>query len=227
MPSRHLTDLAVRFGRRSRDEKWHRYCAMFPPRRGERVLDVGVNARAIESLPLSNFFLRQYPYLDQLTGLGISDMSGLDELYPGATFVRGDGRRMPFEDQTFDVVHSNAVVEHVGPSPDQERFIAECVRVGRAGFITTPNRWFPIEPHLREPFIHWMPRDGLLWLLRKRGRLGPDEEWRTWLLSGRAFRRLFPSEVETRFAAQRMAGIPATFIVAFRHRDGVPAAGTG
>jgi hypothetical protein len=29
--------------------------------------------------------------------------------------------------------------------------------VGRRVFLTTPNRWFPIEVHTRLPFVHWLP----------------------------------------------------------------------
>ena len=33
----------------------------------------------------------------------------------------------------------------------------EAVRVGRRVFLTTPNRWFPVEVHTRLPLVHWLP----------------------------------------------------------------------
>jgi SAM-dependent methyltransferase len=72
-----------------------------------------------------------------------------------AGYVRADGRRLPFADNSFDVVFSNAVIEHVGSFEDQLRFVNEHKRVGRHWVITTPNRWFPIESHTNVLFRHW------------------------------------------------------------------------
>ncbi len=66
-----------------------------------------------------------------------------------------DGRQLPFADDTFDLVLSNAVIEHVGDEAAQRRFVDEHVRVGRCSLITTPNRWFPVESHTRTLFRHW------------------------------------------------------------------------
>ena len=33
----------------------------------------------------------------------------------------------------------------------------EALRVGRRVFLTTPNRWFPVEVHTRLPLVHWLP----------------------------------------------------------------------
>ena len=75
----------------------------------------------------------------------------------GYTFMAVDGRNMPFADQQFDLVHSNSVIEHVGSFEDQRRFASEMMRCGRAIYMQTPNRWFPVEPHLMTVFIHWLP----------------------------------------------------------------------
>jgi len=80
------------------------------------------------------------------------------ELGPAAIWVAGDGRDLPFRDRAFDVVFSNSVIEHVGDGASQERFAREAQRVGRAFWVQTPNRWFPIEQHLFTPFIHWLPK---------------------------------------------------------------------
>jgi hypothetical protein len=74
------------------------------------------------------------------------------------TWVAGDGRALPFRDGAFDVVFSNSVIEHVGDATSQRHFAREVARVGRAYWVETPNRWFPVEQHLLTPFIHWLPR---------------------------------------------------------------------
>ena len=76
---------------------------------------------------------------------------------PGIAYVQGDACALPFADGAFDVVHSNAVIEHVGGRDRQEAFVREALRVGRRVFLTTPNRWFPIEVHTRLPLVHWLP----------------------------------------------------------------------
>jgi hypothetical protein len=80
------------------------------------------------------------------------DLAGAD------SWVAGDGRMLPFRDGAFDIVFSNSVIEHVGGAASQERFAREVARVGRAYWVQTPNRWFPVEQHLLTPLIHWLPR---------------------------------------------------------------------
>src|SRR3954466_2672152 len=118
-----VDDLAISFGVANRSRKWELYGQEFPPHPNERVLDVGVSR--MTTLSGENYFLNRYPYPHQLTGIGISDLAGLSFHYPGVTFIQADGRHLPFADGSFDVVHSNAVVEHVGAYQDQTRFVAE------------------------------------------------------------------------------------------------------
>ena len=76
----------------------------------------------------------------------------------GFTFLSGDGCRLPFRDQSFEIVFSNSVIEHVGARSEQQRFAEEVRRVGVRYWVQTPNRWFPVEPHLLTPCVHWLPR---------------------------------------------------------------------
>jgi hypothetical protein len=76
----------------------------------------------------------------------------------GAQWVAADGCALPFGDGAFDVVFSNSVIEHVGAIDRQRRFAAEVRRVGRAYWVQTPNRWFPVEQHLLTPLVHWLPK---------------------------------------------------------------------
>jgi hypothetical protein len=205
---RRLSRLASARGVESREAKWALYSQAFPPREGERILDVGVSR--LDDLPGENYFLRHYPHPSQVTAVGVHDLTELTELYPEIEFVQADGRDLPFEDGAFDVVHSNAVIEHVGERREQAQFVSELVRVAKNGFVTTPNRWFPVEPHTHVPLFHWFPRRPALLLLRR--------EWPIWLLSRRTFRGLFPACVDVELRVQRMGGWPATLVAIFRHR---------
>jgi hypothetical protein len=100
-------------------------------------------------------------------------------------YHRGDGRDLPFGDGEFDLVFSNAVIEHVGDAADQQRFVDEHVRVGRHWMLTTPNRAFPVEAHEHTLFSHW--RSG--W--RPRSSV-------TRLLTPRDLRRLLPPDARIR-----------------------------
>jgi len=71
----------------------------------------------------------------------------------------GDGRYLPFADQSFDLVFSNSVIEHVGGRDEQLLFAREIARVGRSYWVQTPDRGFPVEPHLLTPGLHYLPRD--------------------------------------------------------------------
>ena len=135
----------------------------------DSVLDIGATAeRSYES---SNYFEKWYPYKHQITASGLDDARFLEQEYPGLTFVEADGRNLPFADDSFDFVHSSAVIEHVGSFAQQVRFLKESMRVARKGvFITTPNRWFPIEFHTLTPFAHWLPASAFRRLMLAAGR---------------------------------------------------------
>ena len=79
------------------------------------------------------------------------------------SYVRGDGRCLPFGEQIFDIVFSNSVIEHVGDLNEQTKFAEQVRRVGKSYWVQTPNKWFIVEPHLIALFIHYLP-----WGMKKR-----------------------------------------------------------
>ena len=191
--------LADQISLRSRRRKFGLFMATMAPTSETRVLDIGVDDFAFGEVSANegscgtlNFFEEMYPWQSQLTAVGQHEGERFRSSYPEARYVRADALALPFGDDSFDVVFSNAVVEHVGGEEEQRRFVAEALRVGRRAFITTPNRWFPIEVHTHLPLVHWLPDAAshrVYDLVRK--------PWakRNRLLGPGAFARLFPGDV--------------------------------
>jgi SAM-dependent methyltransferase len=183
---------------RSRRRKLQLFLDELRPTSATTILDVGVDEVGFgeeggqSGCGTHNFFEEHYPWRDRITALGLHDGAGLRLRYPVIDYVQGDACALPFADKSFDIVFSNAVIEHVGDIDRQRLFVAEALRVGRRVFLTTPNRWFPIEVHTRLPLVHWLPR----------GAAGPayDLVGKGWarenhLLGSSDLRRLFPGPV--------------------------------
>ena len=160
----------------------------------DRVLDIG-------GTPWNWSFLRDHPPV-VMVNVAIPEWVRAMGRDPRYRWVIADGRRLPFRDGAFDVVFSNAVIEHVGTFENQARFAAEVRRVGRRYYVETPNRRFFFEPHLLTPFVHWLPRRWMgrslrfltVWGLLTR----PSEERRgrymedVWLMAEPQMREVFP-----------------------------------
>jgi Methyltransferase domain len=148
--------MAVKVGLRVRERMFATFMSRFAPARNETVLDIGVTSD--QDYSVSNYFERLYPYKERITASGLGDASFLQQQYPGLTYVCANALDLPFSNAAFDLIHSSAVLEHVGSFENQTRMVRECLRVARRGIcLTTPNRWFPIEVHTQLPLLHWLP----------------------------------------------------------------------
>ena len=77
---------------------------------------------------------------------------------PGFSSIVGDASNLSgMNDQSFDIVFSNSVIEHLYTKQQQEKMAKEVARVGKSYFIQTPNRYFPIEPHWLFPLFQFLP----------------------------------------------------------------------
>jgi SAM-dependent methyltransferase len=180
---------------RSRRRKLQLFLDELRPTAETTVLDVGADELAFgegDGCGTLNFFEEHYPWPERITALGLQDGSGFRARYPGIRYVQGDACALPFADGEFDIVFSNAVIEHVGERASQRQMVAEAVRVGRRAFITTPNRRFPVEVHTRLPLVHWLP-DRLSHPVYRA--LGKDLATEVHLLSRSSFEALFPGRV--------------------------------
>lgn len=126
-------------------------------RHGEiRVLDAGGHAEYWNMLSpevADRVHLTILNYSSELADY--SDRTGGHVRYEN---VPGDACNMPqYSDGQFHLVHSNSVIEHVGSYGQMTAFAKEIRRVGQAYYVQTPNFWFPIDPHIAFPFLHWLP----------------------------------------------------------------------
>lgn len=145
---------------RSRRRKLALFTETMRPTADTTVVDVGADDSGFgeqRGCGTLNFFEELYPWPERITAVGIHEGRRFAERYPATRYVQASALELPFADGAFDVYFSNAVIEHVGPREAQRRFVAEALRVAPRVFITTPNRWFPIELHTRAPLVHWLP----------------------------------------------------------------------
>ncbi|MDH3680436.1 MAG: class I SAM-dependent methyltransferase [Acidimicrobiia bacterium] len=161
------SNLANRFQRWNRARKFEQFLQLCPDDRAS-VLDVGFTVT--EHRGIENTLERSIDDVSRVTALTIADPNPAGDRYPGLTLVRYDGGRFPFSDREFNACWSNAVLEHVGDEADRRRFLAEADRVAEQSLLTTPNRWFPIEPHTMLPFLHYLPKPVFDWMLRRIGK---------------------------------------------------------
>ena len=115
-------------------------------------------------------------YVRSLQAQG-ADVAGMDVEYehvaeaaanaPGSTLCQAVGEVLPYADNTFDLVLSHEVIEHVA---DDHTYATEMWRVARPGariIVFCPNRWYPFETHGHywqgnyhfgnTPLINWLP----------------------------------------------------------------------
>jgi len=134
--------------------------------------------------------------------------------------IQGDCRNMSaFADMSFDIVHSNSLLEHVGRWKDMVATAGEIRRLAPHYFVQTPNYWFPMEPHFRSLFFHWLPEPMRIAKVMRRG-LGAFPKAETVddaarfiedsnLLDVRRFMHLFP---DGRLERERVFGLTKSLI---------------
>lgn len=204
----------VRWFRRRRMRRFER---TFRITAATRVLDAGGTAM-------------NWEYLTVRPWLVILNTGREERDAPGVTWVAGDGCSLPFPDGAFDIVFSNSVIEHVGAPERQQLFAREIARVGRAWWVQTPNRWFPVEPHLLTPFLHWLPAGTRAWMARRftvwQWVTRPSADRREFyiehflndvrLLGPAEMRALFPG---ARLVRERFAGLTKSLVVVREEAD--------
>ena len=196
---------------RFRQKRMQRFLEMVQPGAAKpvRILDLGGTAPYWHALP------GLYGRADvEITVVNLGDREFDDR---NLRVRQGDARNLDqFADGSFDIVHSNSVIEHVGLWKDMRRMADEVRRLAPRYFVQTPNVWFPLEPHYRLPFVHWLPEQTRAAIIHGLDRYpsggerdGILEVQKTFLLSARQMRALFPDAV---IEKERFAGLTKSLI---------------
>jgi len=184
------------------------------PKTEESILDIGVFAGSED--PNQNFLEYLYKDPSRITAVGIDDASFLERQYPGLKFIKIEsGKALPFRDDQFDIAFSSAVIEHVGSRRQQEFFILEALRVSKRLFLTTPNKFYPVEFHTRLPLVHWLPQKFFAAVLKKIGLTFYSNESNLNLLSKKDLLALLPDRYRSKaeLISFRLFGITSNLIL--------------
>jgi len=132
-----------------REERIRVFLETMKPDKDTRILDIGGYSG----------YWRQMGIESHVTLVNIHTLEQ-DQLKEDSqfTFIEADGCDLPFDDDSFDLVYSNSVIEHLFTEENQRKFASEIMRVGDAYWVQTPAKEFPVEPHVLTPFIHWFPK---------------------------------------------------------------------
>ena len=130
-----------------------------------RMLEIGTGSGGI-----AHYFASHPALRCEVTAVDVVDNR---LIHDGYDYRQVEGVELPFPDESFDVVITNHVIEHVGDADAQHRHLAEVGRVMKPdgiGYLAVPNRWMLTEPHYRLKFLSWWPhawRTPYLRLMRK------------------------------------------------------------
>jgi len=183
------------------------------------ILDIGSTSDTGKS---SNAFLYFFP---KSKIISISDQVIKNETklkFPNVDFVLGDGLSLNYPSNKFDLVFSNAVLEHVGKYENVKKFILEAYRVSREDVILiTPNRWFPLETHTKIVLLHWLPKQVFRKFIRLLGMDFFSKEENLNLLSCRDLKKILASTGIQGYKIQnlRFMGLKSNIVVRLRKEE--------
>ncbi len=81
-----------------------------------------------------------------------------------------DGTTLPFDNEKFDLVFSEQVLEHVHDIDGYYRESSRILKQGATGFFSFPHKYIPYDAHGNTWFIHMLPRSATHFCYRVMGR---------------------------------------------------------
>ena len=74
---------------------------------------------------------------------------------------------LPFKDNSFDIIISNHVIEHVSNNKLHLNEIYRVLKKNGIVYLATPNRLWPWEVHYKLPLLHYLPNKAFIYFLKK------------------------------------------------------------
>ncbi|MEV4091108.1 class I SAM-dependent methyltransferase [Streptosporangium saharense] len=149
-----LTALRSRFvdapdslGAKARARRWQWLARIFPDVGDMTVIDLGGTASAWLRSPVR-------PARVHIVNLSTPPA----DLPPWLSVENGDACDVRSATHgRYDLVFSNAVIEHVGGHVRRERFAEAVYDLAERHWVQTPYRYFPVEPHYVFPGLQFLP----------------------------------------------------------------------
>ena len=183
LPRKYYFEHIGKFSQYSNTGGWAKWYSKVAPLKGKRVAKVLLNYKNANS-----------KLLDLGCGTGLT-LAFLAQVFPNSTgcdvgakevvatktilkdhglkipLIKYNGKKLPFADSFFDIVTFIEVIEHVD-NPDMVlKEIERVLKPDGVLHITTANKWWPIEPHFKLPFLSYLPKKMADWYVSvfKRG----------------------------------------------------------
>lgn len=196
------------YSEKSRKKRAAFFLKKLSPKEGAKILDLGGgNGKYINSI-----LPKDHNYTVTISDILTDDLKYAEETFGYKTKPLNEDKTLPFEDDAFDIVFCNSVIEHVTiPKKDiwslkssrkfktlsfkrQQEFADEIERIGKAYFVQTPNKYFLIESHSWLPgFIVFFPRAVQIKTIKFFNSFWPKQTSPDWnLLTFKEMQELFP-----------------------------------
>src|SRR3989344_1232984 len=116
--------------------------------RGKKVLDIGFGNGII-----AGEFIKAGALV-----YGLETEEDLVKMSGNSNMHLYDGRKFPFDRDSFDYVYSTSVLEHMSYPEEVIKEIGRTLKPGGKFYLSFPNRYAPKETHTGIWFISWLPR---------------------------------------------------------------------
>lgn len=222
-----ISTLQKYVSRNSRLKRGKIFHAALSPSSSDKILDLGGSDGTHINLIMNN--------RGNITIADISDdwLKVARERFGYNTQLIDESGKLPFNDEEFDVVFCNSVIEHVTLKKDdiwnfqstkrfreqslkrQKEFADEIRRIGKGYFVQTPYRYFLIETHTWLPnFIIFLPRKLQIVTIKFFNKFWPKKTQPDWnLLSKKDMKDLFP---DANLYYEKFLGLPKSLIAVKR-----------
>ena len=123
----------------------------------ESFLDVGTTEE--NELESSNYFVKNFYKIKIKKSISDQEIKSNNFNKFLKKSITSEFLETEIENYKSDLVLSSATIEHVGSYENQIKMLENIIKLtNKYFFITTPNRFFPIDFHTKLPIIHMLPK---------------------------------------------------------------------